>query len=159
MTVSSAAHKGGAIQFDDLQNTHNLTNAYGSSKLANLLFTYELDRRLRARGLGVKAVACHPGATKSNLLNAGPGMAGSKPAWWLRLVYLPAQSAAMGALNVIYAAAGEDIEGGDYVGPSGPLESRGLPVKVQSNPLSHDLETAERLWTISEELTGVHFLD
>jgi hypothetical protein len=77
----------------------------------------------------------------------------------MRLLVPTAQSAEMGALPEIYAAAGADIEGGDYIGPSGLMESRGLPKKVQSSALSHDVEVAQRLWAVSEELTGVHFLD
>ena len=108
--------------------------------------------------LDIKSVACHPGVTKSNLLNAGPQMAKSKPALWLKLSYLPAQPAAMGALSVIYAAVGEDINSGDYIGPSGFMESRGLPKKLQSSEESHNGEVAKWLWMVSEELTGVRFL-
>lgn len=159
VTVSSGAHRMGAeIRFDDLQGVHSYRNAYGNSKLANLLFTYELDRRLRDRGLDVKALACHPGAASTNLIETGPQMAQSKPAWWLRLAMAPAQSAKMGALPEVYAAVGEDIQGGDFIGPSGFMESRGLPKKVQSNERSHDREVAKRLWAVSEELTGVQFL-
>lgn len=156
VTVSSGAHMMGEIHFDDLQGMHN---AYGNSKLANLLFTYEMDRRLRARGIDVKAVACHPGFANSNLFYTGPEMAQSRLAWWMKLLVPTAQSAAMGTLPEIYAAVGEDIEGGDYTGPSGFMESRGLPKKVQSNARSRDVEVARRLWSVSEELTGVHFLD
>lgn len=157
VTVSSGAHKIGdtALRFDDEQGL----NGYGRSKLANLLFTYELDRRFKARGLNMKAVACHPGATKSNLLNAGPQMSNSRPALWLRLIYLGVQSTKMGALTEIYAAVGEDIKSGDFIGPSGFLESRGLPKKVESSLQSHDPEMAMKLWTLSEKLTGVQFLD
>lgn len=159
VTVSSGAHMMGEIRFDDIQGTRNYSNAYGNSKLANLLFTYEMDRRLRARGLDMKAVACHPGFANSNLFYTGPEMAQSRLAWWMRLLVPTAQSAAMGALPEIYAAVGEDIESGDYTGPSGFMESRGLPKKVQSNARSHNIEVARRLWNVSEELTGVHFLD
>jgi NAD(P)-dependent dehydrogenase (short-subunit alcohol dehydrogenase family) len=159
VTVSSGAHRMGAeIRFDNLQGINAYVNAYGNSKLANLLFTYELDRRLQARGLDIKAVACHPGAVRTNLVETGPQMAQSRPAWWLRLAMAPAQSAKMGALPEIYAAVGEDIQGGDFIGPSGFAESRGLPKKVQSSERSHDLEVAQRLWAVSEELTGVQFL-
>jgi NAD(P)-dependent dehydrogenase (short-subunit alcohol dehydrogenase family) len=156
VTVSSGAHMMGEIHFDDLQS---MRNAYGNSKLANLLFTYEMDRRLRACGLDVQAVACHPGFASSNLFYTGPEMAQSSLAWWMKLLVPTAQSAEMGALPEIYAAVGEDIQGGDYTGPSGFMGSRGLPKKVQSNARSHDVEIARRLWAVSEELTGVHFLD
>lgn len=161
VTVSSGGHKIGdtSIRFDDIYGINCYKNGYGRSKLANLLFTYELDRRLKSHGFNMKAVACHPGATKSNLLNAGPDMTKSKPALWLKLVYLGAQSPIMGALPEIYAAVGEDIISGDYIGPSGFQESRGLPTKVQSSDASHDIIVAEKLWKVSEELTGVHFLD
>lgn len=161
VTVSSDGHKMGNLRldFDDLQMIRDHHNAYSVSKLANILFTYEMDRRLRARGLDVKAVVCHPGVAQSNLISTGPEMANSKPAWWLKLAYLPAQPAAMGALPTIYAAVGSDTESGDYIGPSGPMGSRGLPAKAQSSLLSHDLKIAQRLWSASEELTGVSFLD
>lgn len=156
VTVSSGAHRmGSEIRFDDLQRQEN---AYGNSKLANLLFTYELERRLSARGLAIKSVACHPGVARTNLVDTGPQMAQSRPAWWLRLATAPAQSAHMGALPEVYAATGSDVQSGDFIGPSGFMESRGLPKKVQSNDRSHDPEVARRLWTVSEELTGVSFL-
>ncbi|MBU3217421.1 hypothetical protein [Clostridium estertheticum] len=160
VTVSSNGHKIGdtAIRFDDIQGLNNLQNAYGRSKLANLLFTYEMNRRIKASGLHVKPVACRPGTVKLNLLYGGPEMSQSKVAMWLRLYYLSAQSAKMGALPEIYAATGDDISGGNYIGSSGFQESRGLPTKVQSSEASHDIEVAGRLWNISEELTGVHFI-
>jgi NAD(P)-dependent dehydrogenase (short-subunit alcohol dehydrogenase family) len=160
VTVSSYAHRlGGKMVFEDLQGRRNFANAYANSKLANLLFTYELERRLRGRNLEVKAVACHPGFARSNLFTTGPRMAQSKPAWWMKLLLLTAQPTAMGAMNEIYAAVGSDIEGGDYIGPSGFFEAVGLPKKVQSNRRSLNEADARQLWECSEELSGVRFLD
>jgi NAD(P)-dependent dehydrogenase (short-subunit alcohol dehydrogenase family) len=161
VTVSSGAHRMGKIRFDDLQWEHGYRKwgAYGQSKLANLLFTYELQRRLTGAGARLIAVACHPGYAATNLQIAGPRMEGS----WLveslsslanRLV---AQSAAMGALPTLYAAAAPDVRGGDYIGPDGLAETWGHPKKVQSNARSHDTQVAARLWEISEQLTGVRY--
>lgn len=161
VTVSSAAHKIGSpqINFDDLNATKNFKNQYGVSKLANLLFTYEMDRRLKQLCIdNVKAIACHPGIAKSNLLEAGPKMAKSKTSLWIKLAYINAQTAEKGGFSEVYAASGLDINGGDYIGPDGFQEAKGLPTKVQSNSISHDIQIANRLWTVSEQMTGVHFL-
>ena len=96
-------------------------------------------------------MACHPGISNSNLYKSGP--------FWLRLSLLIAQSSRQGALPEIYAAIDPHIQGGDYIGPSGMMEMRGLPAKVQSSAFSRDPEVAKQLWSASEELTGVKFLD
>lgn len=160
VTVSSGGHRGNTLDFDDLQGTRSYGRwrAYGRSKLANLLFAYELDRRVRARGLDVTSVACHPGAAKSQLIETGSRMGGSGPAPWLRLAYALAQSAEQGALPVVEAAVGADVRGGQFLGPSGFLQSRGAPTVVTSSRQSHDLAAAQRLWAVSEDLTGVRFL-
>jgi NAD(P)-dependent dehydrogenase (short-subunit alcohol dehydrogenase family) len=124
--------------------------AYGKSKLATLLFTAELDRRLHQAGSGVKAVAAHPGYS-----NTSP-----KGGFLMRLATdIFAQPAAMGALPQLYAATAPDVNGNDYIGPGGPAEMRGYPVKVDRTAAAKDQAVAERLWRISEELTGVRFLD
>ncbi|MEP6775840.1 MAG: oxidoreductase, partial [Chloroflexota bacterium] len=148
VTVSSLAHTTGQIRFQDLHSANGYARwaAYSQSKVANLLFAYELDRRLRARKLDVKSVACHPGISSSNLYKGG--------AFWLRTALLIAQSSKRGALPEIYAAVDPRVQGGDYIGPSGIMEARGLPAKVQSSALSHDPEIAKWLWSASEELTG-----
>lgn len=161
VTVSSLAHKmgTGGINFDDLQSTRNYgrMTAYQQSKLANLLFAYELDRRIRVRGLDIKSVACHPGFSRTDLYTDRTTKRPTMLMWYAST--LVTQSATMGALPEIYSATGEDIEGGDYIGPSGFFEAMGWPKKVKSSAPSHNTETAQQLWAISEELTGVHFLD
>ena len=161
VTVSSGAHRVGKIRFDDLQweKGYRKWMAYGQSKLANLLFTYELQRRLEARAAGTLAVACHPGYAATNLQLAGPQMEGSSLMEWLSDVgnRLLAQSAAMGALPTLYAATAPDVRSGDYIGPDGPGEMWGHPRKVQSNARSRDRDAARRLWGVSEKLTGVKY--
>jgi NAD(P)-dependent dehydrogenase (short-subunit alcohol dehydrogenase family) len=158
VTVSSTAHRMGRINFDDLQSEgrYNRWRAYGQSKLANLLFAYELDRRLRAAGSSVKSLAAHPGYSATNLQSAAP------PALD-RLVMavtnrLIAQDADMGALPQLYAATYPGLEGGTYVGPDGRGEQRGHPQpRASATGAARDEETARRLWEVSEELTGVHY--
>jgi len=161
VTQSSRAHESGEIDFDDLQHerSYGKWEAYGQSKLANLLFAYELDRRLSAIDHDVKSVACHPGYAATELQGRGPEMEGSVARKWLmeganRLV---AQSAAMGALPMLYAATASTIEGGEYIGPDGLAGARGYPTKAQSNSRSRERDAAEHLWSVSEELTSVQF--
>jgi NAD(P)-dependent dehydrogenase (short-subunit alcohol dehydrogenase family) len=161
VNVSSGAHRAGWIRFDDLQWQQGYRKwlAYGQSKLANLLFTYELQRRLAAANVAVMSVACHPGYAATNLQSAGPRMAGSTFMEQMTQLgnRLFAQNAAMGALPTLYAATAADVHGGDYIGPDGMGEMHGYPRKVQSNGRSRDQETARRLWDVSEQLTGVHY--
>jgi NAD(P)-dependent dehydrogenase (short-subunit alcohol dehydrogenase family) len=161
VNVSSTAHRMGRIHFDDLQGErrYGRWGAYGQSKLANLLFTYELQRRLDASGHALCSVACHPGWAATNLQYAGPRMDNSKLMELLAgsLNRLLAQDAAMGALPTVYAAAASDVSGGDYIGPNGFREMWGHPGKVSSNARSHDRDAAVRLWEISEQLTGVRY--
>lgn len=122
VTQSSALHENGEIDFDDLhsENEYDEWDAYAQSKLANVLFAYELDRRLRSADLNVKSVACHPGYAATNLQRRGPEMAGSRLRLWAMRAAnaLVAQSARQGALPLLYAATAPDIEGGDYIGPA-----------------------------------------
>jgi NAD(P)-dependent dehydrogenase (short-subunit alcohol dehydrogenase family) len=159
VTVSSGAHQMGTMRFDDLQweNGYSKWRAYGMSKLANLLFTYELQRKLTAAGADTIAVACHPGYSATNLQLAGPEMEGSSISRWLSKMgnSILAQDQAMGALPTLYAATMPDVQGGAYYGPDGLMEMRGYPKRVESNDKSHDEEVAARLWQVSEELTGV----
>ena len=150
VTVSSGAHNWGQIDFDDLhweQKSYNPNAAYGQSKLANLLFTYELQRKLTAAGNDTIATAAHPGWTATNLQQYSNLFSSLNPFF--------AQSPLMGALPTLRAAADPTTRGGAYYGPSGFMEMRGYPVPVQSNDASHDLADARRLWSLSEELTGV----
>ena len=161
VNVSSTAHKMGRMHFDDLQLEagYGKWKAYGQSKLANLLFTYELQRRLGRAGAGTIAVACHPGYSATNLQAVGPQMSGSslmeRTMEWMNRLF--SQSADMGALPTLYAAAALEVHGGDYFGPDGFAETWGHPKKVTSARASHDETAAARLWEISEELTGVRY--
>jgi len=161
VNVSSTAHRMGKMRFDDLQweRGYRKWAAYGQSKLANLLFTYELQRRLAAINADLITVACHPGYAATNLQAAGPRLQGSSLLESLAALSnrLFAQSAAMGALPTLYAATAADVNGGDYIGPDGLAETWGYPKKVRSSARSHDTGAAARLWDISEALTGVKY--
>jgi len=161
VTLSSGFHRLGRIRFDDLswERGYKRWPAYGQSKLANLLFTYELQRRLAASGAGAISVAAHPGYAATNLQAAGPRMDGSRLMERLTGVgnTLFSQSAAMGALPQLYAALAPDVQGGEYYGPDGIGELWGHPRRVTSNPASCDADAARRLWELSERLTAVRY--
>ncbi len=161
VNVSSMAHRTGRIDFDDLQGTksYGKWSAYGQSKLANLLFTYELQRRVTKAGIDILSVACHPGYSATNLQFAGPRLEGSSIGEKLSAFGNKAfaQSAAMGALPTLYAAAAAGVKGGDFIGPDGFLGMAGHPKIAHSNARSHEVDTAARLFQISEELTGTRF--
>jgi NAD(P)-dependent dehydrogenase (short-subunit alcohol dehydrogenase family) len=157
VTVASVAHRIlASIHFDDLQleRRYGRVKGYGQSKLANLLFTYELQRRLVAAGAPTIAVAAHPGGSSTELVRHLP-----KVILALNSVFEPvwAQSAAMGALATLRAATDPAVTGGQYYGPGGFQEMRGHPVLVSSTARSHDEDVQRRLWAVSEELTGVTF--
>ncbi|HZU50030.1 MAG TPA: SDR family NAD(P)-dependent oxidoreductase [Mycobacterium sp.] len=153
VTVSSLGHRIRAgIHFDDLQweRRYSRVGAYGQSKLANLLFTYELQRRLAPRGTAI-AVAAHPGGSRTELTRNLPPVAAR-----VTSVIEPLfQDAAMGALPTLRAATDPGVLGGQYYGPDGFGEQRGYPKVVASSDQSHDVELQKRLWAVSEELTGV----
>ena len=157
VTVSSGAHTSGDIHFDDLQweKKYNRWGAYAQSKLANLLFAYELQRRFAETGINAISVSCHPGYAATNLQYAGPQMEGSAFALWLSRTgnALFAQKQDMGALPTLFAAVAAEVNGCDYIGPAGGM--RGYPQKVKSNNKSYDEALAKRLWTVSEKLTGI----
>jgi NAD(P)-dependent dehydrogenase (short-subunit alcohol dehydrogenase family) len=153
VTVSSAAHRIRArINFDDLhgERSYSKVGAYTQSKLANLMFTYELQRRLSGVGTTI-AVAAHPGLANTELTRNTPPIT----AYFYALVM--SQSAAMGALPVLRAATDPGVLGGQYYGPAGLFGARGYPELAQSSERSHDTAIQRRLWTVSEELTGVTF--
>lgn len=160
-TMSSGMHLFGKMAFEDLQaeRSYGKWTAYAQSKLANLLFAYELQRRLAAAGSKVISVAAHPGYAATNLQAVGPEMAGSR--LWARIMpaanRILAQSAAMGALPMLYAATSPDVRGGDYLGPDGWLGQSGFPKRVASNARSHDRGAAARLWAMSAQLTGIDY--
>jgi NAD(P)-dependent dehydrogenase (short-subunit alcohol dehydrogenase family) len=157
VTVSSVGHRIRArINFDDLnfERSYSRVAAYGQSKLANLMFTYELQRRLARTGSTLIAVAAHPGGSNTELVRNSPV--------WLRAlnsVFGPlfSQSASMGALPTLRAATDPTVLGGQYYGPDGFREVRGHPTLVESSVHSHDTDTQRRLWTASEDLTGVTY--
>lgn len=161
VTQSSTFHRVGKMRFDDLhwERGYRKWPAYGQSKLANLLFAYELQRRLEAKNANLMSVACHPGYAATNLQLAGPQAAESslQERMWGVLNRIFAQSAAMGALPMLYAATSGDVRGGDYIGPDQLGESWGHPKKVSSNARSRDRAAAATLWDVSEKLTGVSY--
>lgn len=161
VTVASLAHNFGFVNFQNLHGRlfYDPWLAYGQSKLANLLFAYELDRRLRAAEREVASVACHPGIASTNLGYAGPRMLGSAFGETLVQLYtsITAQSAAAGALPTLYAGFAQEAEGGDYIGPDGLGEMRGNPRKVSSSFLSRSQAVARQLWQVSEEAVGIRF--
>jgi NAD(P)-dependent dehydrogenase (short-subunit alcohol dehydrogenase family) len=163
VTVSSMGHRiRASIHFDDLQweRRYDRIAAYGQSKLANLLFTYELQRRLSARpstddpAKSTIAVAAHPGTSNTELTRNLPAII--RPAANL-LGPILFQSSKMGALPTLRAATDPSVQGGQYYGPDGFAEQRGHPKLVNSSAQSHDEDLQRRLWTVSEELTGVSF--
>jgi NAD(P)-dependent dehydrogenase (short-subunit alcohol dehydrogenase family) len=151
VTLSSGGHRFGTIDFDNLnaEKGYDGQRAYAQSKLANLLFTYELQRRFEGAGVDAIAAAAHPGWTATNL----------QVHWRMVRILNPlmAQKPKMGALPALYAATAPDVHGGDYYGPGGWQELRGYPTKVRSSDRSHDTAVAARLWAVSEELTGVQY--
>jgi NAD(P)-dependent dehydrogenase (short-subunit alcohol dehydrogenase family) len=157
VTLSSNAHKMARINLEDLQSQRRYMRwrAYGQSKLADLMFALELDRRLRAAGSSISSLAAHPGYAATNLQTAAPPLVD-------RLIMratnvLVAQSAEMGALPPLYAATVPGLEGGSYIGPSGPGEFRGHPRIVSPSRAARDEQVAPRLWSLAEELTGESF--
>lgn len=157
VTVSSLAHRRGRINFEDLnaQSRYRPWRAYNQSKLANLLFTMELDRRARAAGWPLIAVGAHPGLSTTNLTS---GMRGAAVLDLMGGFFrVMGQSDVDGAEPILLAATGAQVHGGDYYGPDGPGETRGKPVLVAPAPSVLDEEVAARLWTVSEELTGVTY--
>ena len=157
VTVSSNAHKMGRINFDDLQSERRYMRwlAYNQSKLADLSFALELDRRLRAAGAQTISVGAHPGYAATNLQTAAPPLLDRIVMQVTNVVM--AQSAEMGALSLLYAATQPGLEGGTYVGPDGIGEFRGHPKLVSPTRAARDPNTAARLWTEAERLTGVRF--
>jgi NAD(P)-dependent dehydrogenase (short-subunit alcohol dehydrogenase family) len=158
VTVSSTMHRGGKIDFDDLQGERKYSRwgAYSQSKLANLMFCFELQRRATAAGSPLRSLAAHPGYANTNLQFAAPDRFYERAFMWIgnRLF---AQSADMGALPTLYAATVPDLPGGTYVGPGGRSEQRGYPKVVTAARKAYDEAAWRRLWEVSEELTGVHY--
>lgn len=159
VTVSSIAHKRGIMDFDNFlyenQKDYSPMKAYGRSKLSNLLFAYEMQRRLEKQGIETISVAAHPGVSNTNLAKHLENKLIFKI---LRpLLTVMTQSAEMGALPEIRAAVDPEVKGAQFYGPEKNM--KGFPIVVESNELSHNLEDAKKLWEMSEKLTGISFLD
>ena len=157
VTESSTGHRMGRINFEDLQGERRYVRwlAYGQSKLANLMFAFELQRRATEAGTTLKSMVAHPGYTSTNLQLASP------PAYERAIGRVTnrlfGQSAEMGALPTLYAATAPDLPGGSFVGPDGPMEQRGYPKVVTAASKAYNQLEWRRLWDVSEELTGVHY--
>jgi NAD(P)-dependent dehydrogenase (short-subunit alcohol dehydrogenase family) len=157
VSTSSLAARKGIIHFDNLDGSrgYNPMKFYRQSKLANLLFAIELQHRLELAGTSTISVACHPGISVSNLLSRGSG---KEPSRLLKnMMRIVAQPAHQGALPTLYAATNPDLKGGEYIGPDGPGNRKGNPVKTTEASLLFKKEIAARLWELSEDLTGVKF--
>lgn len=161
VNVSSLAHRFGKIRFDDInwEQGYSKWGAYGMSKLANLLFTTEMARKLKASGSELVVAAGHPGYADTSLQAKGMIMAGSKGK--ARLFSLAnkviAQSGEKGALPSLYAATAPDVLSGAFFGPSGPMKMKGWPVEEKPDPKRVVPEVASELWKVSEDLTGISF--
>lgn len=161
VTVASHMHRFGRIHLDDLhaRRSYRPWAAYANSKLANLLFCFEFDRRLRAGGHSLISAAAHPGYASTELQTKGPRLHGAS---WRERFFEAAnayvgQSAAMGALPQLYAMAAPAVRGGQYFGPCGWLEMAGPPCVVRASRRAHDTGLARRFWERSAQLTGVEF--
>lgn len=157
ITIGSLAHNRGSIDFDNLDGSrgYKAKQFYNQSKLANMLFALELDRRLKQHGSKTISVVCHPGVSGTNIFKLGKRDA---PLFLRNLAnkyYL--QPPAIGALATVYAATAPDLKGGEYIGPDGPGRRKGYPALETPHSSALDEEVAKRLWEVSEELTGITF--
>lgn len=161
VTVSSSRHRSGHINFDDLnmENSYSAARAYSQSKLANLLFAFELQRRLVELDSNTISVAAHPGYSATNLALVAPMMEKSRLRKWLYQLgnrYL-AQPAEQGALPLLFASTDPGVQGAEFFGPDGWKEMTGFPQRVTAIPEAYDPQIADRLWAVSEALTGVKY--
>ncbi len=157
ITTSSIAHENAKIDFANLnsEKSYSKMGAYGQSKLACLMFAYELHRRLQNANSKVISLSVHPGVSKTNLFNNMPKfLQFVLSPFWRMLTHSPEEA----AKPMLYAALMEDVNGGEYYGPSGFMGMKGDPKKVKSKPQSYDKEVAKKLWEVSEELTKQKFI-
>jgi NAD(P)-dependent dehydrogenase (short-subunit alcohol dehydrogenase family) len=157
VNVSSLAHRGGKIDFANLQaeRKYNSWPAYQQSKLANLLFTFELQRRSDAYGWGLMSNAAHPGFARTDLIPNGPGTGGLKGIGMKALGSFMSHSAEAGALPTLYAATAPEAVPNGYYGPNGLYELKGPVAPAKVLPQAKDQAVARKLWEVSEQLTGV----
>ncbi|MFD1030195.1 oxidoreductase [Metaplanococcus flavidus] len=156
VTLSSLAHRKASIDFDNLDGSKGYKGMkfYGQSKLANLMFATELDKRLKQHGLSTLSLACHPGISATNLFKIGNR---EMPRIFRGLMNRYLQPAEMGALPTVYAATDPGIKGGEYIGPDGKGQRRGYPVLEKPDPAVNDEGIRTKLWEVSEKLSGVTF--
>ena len=161
VNVSSMAHRNGRMNFSDIHSTRNYSRfgAYAQSKLANLLFTLELQRRLHSKRAPTICASAHPGWAATRLQYAAPSETGSRLELGLMrtLNAIFAQNAQQGALPQLYAATAPDVSGGEYIGPDGWMQMRGLPMKYRAKETAYDSVAAQELWRLSVELTEEPF--
>lgn len=159
ITLGSIAHRNGSIDFDNLQSEHKYepSVAYAQSKLACIMFAFELQRKSDAKGWGITSMSAHPGVSRTDLIPNGFGP--NSRAGWMRRILGPItfQPASHGAWPSLYAATEGDVSGGTYYGPSKMNELRGYPRIAQQSPQANDAMVAARLWEVSEELTHCRF--
>jgi NAD(P)-dependent dehydrogenase (short-subunit alcohol dehydrogenase family) len=157
VTVSSLAHRNGKINFDDLQGAKKYVpwDQYNESKLANLMFALELERRAREQGSRLVSIPVHPGISRTAIFANGPGTNDLKAIAVKILAPVLTQSDEAGALPTLYGATAPSAKGGEYIGPDGFMGFRGAPTVEQPRPQALDQAAQKRLWTVSEELTGV----
>jgi NAD(P)-dependent dehydrogenase (short-subunit alcohol dehydrogenase family) len=157
VTVSSLAHRNGKIAFDDLQGEKKYVpwDQYNESKLANLMFSLELERKARAERSRLISIPVHPGISRTAIFANGPGEKDLKAMVVKLLGPIMTQSDEAGALPTLYAATSPNAKGGEYIGPDGFMAFRGSPTVEQPKPQALDQAAQEKLWTVSEELTGV----
>lgn len=156
VTVSSRAHSRGSINFDNLDgsNGYQAKKFYNQSKLANLYFALELDKRLKEHGSQTISIACHPGVSATNIVKLGHY---EIPIAFKRIANLFLQPPDMGALATIYAATEQRLTGGEYIGPVTQFQRRGYPALGTPHANAADQEISRRLWSVSETLTGVTY--
>ncbi|MBW4037405.1 MAG: SDR family oxidoreductase [Acidobacteria bacterium] len=159
VTVASLAHRNGKIDFANLQSEREYKpwGAYGESKLANILFARELERRAKAAGSRLISVPVHPGVSQTSIVANGPGASDLKTRVLFTFARFLTSKDAEGAWPTLFAATSTSVRGGQYIGPSGFMEFKGTPTVVQPRPNGLDEKVGERLWVVSEELTGVHY--
>lgn len=160
VTVASLAHRNGKMEWDDLQGERSYVpwTAYNQSKLANILFARELQRRADAAHWPLLSIAVHPGVARTQIFQNGPGTASLKAKVLQLFAPLLTQDDAMGALPTEYAATSSAVQRGQYIGPDGMGELKGYPKAVQPRPQALNNDDAAKLWMVSEELTGVQYL-